>query len=306
MSSEVSRLRALRRNVQRRAALLRAIRVFFAARRFLEIETPVRIPAPAQELHIDAERSGERFLRTSQELHMKRLLAAGYERIFQIGPCFRRGEWGARHHPEFTLLEWYRRAADYRDILRDTRALLLRLAQNVLGRNALNYQGQRIALAGAWECLTVRDAFLQHAGWNPVENFNEDRFYRDLVECVEPRLPADRPTVLLDYPAPLAALARRKPGEPAVAERWELYIGGLELANAFSELTDPREQRERFAACAAERRRQGKDAYPLDEAFLRALEAGLPPAGGIALGIDRLVMLFTDSATLDEVLPFRE
>lgn len=288
-----------------RARARRAIRAFFEARGFLEVESPVRIPAPALELHIDAVPSGAAWLRTSPELHMKRLLAAGYERIFQMGPCFRDGERGDRHHPEFTLLEWYRARSDYRELLADTKALIAAVAEAAIGRSNIEYRGARIELMPAWEVLTVSEAFRAFAGWDPVARFDPERFDDDLVHKVEPNLPAACPVVLMDYPAAAAALARRKPDDPRLAERWELYIGGLELANAFSELTDPIEQRERFDACAAARRALGKPVYPLDEAFLAAL-AGMPPAAGIALGVDRLVMLLAGAASLDEVLPFRE
>lgn len=288
-----------------RSRLLHALRSFFHERGFVEVETPVRLAAPALELHIDAEPAGDHWLRTSPELHMKRLLAGGLEQIFQLGPCFRRGERGDRHHPEYTMLEWYRARADYTDILADTKALLAYCAQAVLGRTDLVYRGQKIALLPRWERLTVAEAFQQWAGWNPVTQWDAERFDLDLVEKVEPNLPREVPVVLTDYPAPAAALARRKPADPRVAERWELYIGGLELANAYSELTDPAEQRARFEECARARRALGKDLYPLDEAFLAAL-ATMPPAGGIALGVDRLAMLFADAATLDEVMAFRE
>jgi lysyl-tRNA synthetase class 2 len=288
-----------------RSKLLRVIREFFYERDFLEVETPVRIPAPALELHIDAEPAGNAFLRTSPELHMKRLLAAGQERIFQMGPCFRRGERGDRHHPEYAMLEWYRANADYNDILVDTKALIVQVASGILGGTDLLYRGQEISLSPAWERITVTDAFKQFAGWDPSVKYDADRFDLDLVEKVEPRLPRDIPVILTDYPAAAAALARRKPGSPHVAERWELFVGGLELANAYSELNDPAEQRARFEDCAKQRNQLGKDAYSLDEDFLAAL-ANLPPSGGIALGVDRLLMLLTDSASLDDVLPFRE
>ncbi len=289
-----------------RARVRRAIREFFDARGFLEVETPVRIPAPALERHIDAVPSGAAWLRTSPELHMKRLLAAGCERIYQMGPCFRAGERGDRHHPEFTLLEWYRAGAGYLDLLADTRELLAAVAVAAIGRAAIATRAGRLALAAAWEAITVSAAFRRWAGWDPVAAFDEQRFEADLVAKVEPRLPTDRPAVLMDYPAAAAALARRKPDDPRVAERWELYLGGLELANAFSELTDAVEQRARFEACAAARRAAGLPVYPLDEAFLAALAAEMPPSAGIALGIDRLVMLLAGAATFDEVLPFRD
>jgi len=288
-----------------RSSLLHAIRGFFHERGFIEVETPVRLKTPALELHIDAEPSGDHWLRTSPELHMKRLLAAGLERIFQLGPCFRRGERGDRHHPEYTMLEWYRANADARAILEDTESLV-RHAAVALGRGSrIVYQGRPIDLSAPWPRIPVRDAFARWAGWDPVAAWDAERFDLDLVDKVEPALPRDTPVVLTEYPAPAAALARRKPGDPAVAERWELYIGGLEIANAYTELTDAAEQRARFEQCARDRRALGRDVYPIDEAFLAALPS-MPPSGGIALGVDRLVMLFADAASLDAVIAFRE
>jgi elongation factor P--(R)-beta-lysine ligase len=287
-----------------RARLTAAVRSFFAEREFLEVDTPLLVETPALELHIDAIEAGGGFLRTSPELHMKRLLAAGFPRLYQLGPCFRRGEQGALHHPEFTMLEWYRAEAGYADILADTKALLVHLGRVLANSSVLTYQGREIDLL-RWERIPVREAFLLHAGWDPVAAWDEDRFDVDLVERVEPALPGDAPVVLTDYPAAAAALSRLRPDDPSVAERWELYIGGLEIANAYSELTDADEQAARFAACAERRRAMGKPVYPVDEAFLDALRRGLPPSGGIALGLDRLLMLFTDASGLDEVLPFR-
>ena len=292
-------------NLQLRSAALHAIRSFFHERNFVEVETPVRLPAPALEAHIDAEPSGSWWLRTSPELHMKRLLAAGAERIFHLGPCFRKGERGDLHNPEYTMLEWYRANADYADILADTKALVGHVAQAVLGTTDLPRRSGTIHLFPRWDILAVSDVFLECAGWDPAKTWDEDRFNVDLVEKVEPRLPRDVPVVLMDYPAPAAALSRRKPGRPDLAERWELYIGGLEIANAYSELTDPAEQRARFEECAASRKARGKDVYPMDEAFLASLK-DMPPSGGIALGVDRLVMLLANAMTIDEVIAFRE
>lgn len=289
-----------------RSRVLQAVRRFFTDRDFLEVETPVRLAAPALELHIDAEPSGHAYLRTSPELHMKRLLAEGVPRCFQMGPCFRRGEVGRLHQPEYTMLEWYRAEAGYRDVLADARALLVDVAREVLGRPTIEFRGETINLDAAWHCITVRQAFLDAAGWDPFEAFDADRFDLDLVEKVEPSLPRERPAVLIDYPAPLAALARCRAETPPVAERWELYIGKVELANAFGELTDPAEQRRRFEACAEARRRLDKPVYPLDEAFLAALETGLPDCAGVALGIDRLTMLLADADSVSEVQAFPE
>ena len=235
---------------------------------------------------------------------MKRLLASGCDRIFQIGPCFREGERGTRHAPEFTMLEWYRTSADYTDIRRDCEGLVRQVVRRITGGNVIAWDDRRIDVAAPWLRLTVREAFRQHAGWDPVAAFDANRFDQDMVTKVEPALPADRPCILTDYPAAAAALARLKPDDPAVAERWELYMGGLEIANAYSELTDAAAQRARFQKCNAERLENGHPAYPLDESFLDALAQGLPPCGGIALGMDRLVMLLCGAQTIDEVRPF--
>jgi lysyl-tRNA synthetase class 2 len=290
--------------LERRSKILRAIRDFFDARGFIEVETPVRIPAPAQETHIDVPPSGRAWLRASPELHMKRLLVDGCERIYQIGPCFRSGECGRRHNPEFTMLEWYRTDADYLDILADTEALVCAVSTALFGTTTLSYGGTAIQLAGPWPRLTVRDAYRRWAGWDPAAQWDADRFDMDMVTRIEPALPRATPCVLIDYPAPAASLARLKPGDASVAERWEVYIGGLEIANAYSELCDAAAQRARFEEAARERQALGKEAYPLDEPFLNALERGMPPCGGIALGIDRLVMLACDADDIADVRPF--
>lgn len=308
---EKARLHSLQTALKTRSEILHTIRQWFHDGGFVEVETPVRIPTPALELHIDAEPSGHAFLRTSPEFHMKRLLAAGYDRIYQIGPCFRKGERGSRHNPEYTMLEWYRTSAGYMDVLRDTEALLSRVIASLPPRPAAgpasrSPRSPAIDFTAPWPRFTVEELFVAHAGWNPVLAYDADRFERDLVARVEPALPRDTPAVVMDYPAPAGALSRRKPGHEAVAERWELYLGGIEIANAFGELTDPMEQRRRFREWADERHRMGRDVYPLDEAFLGALETGLPPCGGVALGVDRLVMVLTGAESLDEVMPFRE
>ena len=267
-----------------RARVLREIRAFFDVRGFTEVETPVRIPAPAPEPHIDCPPSDDWFLRASPELQMKKLLAAGMERIYQIGPCFRAGEKGSRHSPEFTMLEWYRANADYSDIARDAEELLA----EVLKRDHADVQR-----------LTVREAYVRWAGWDPVETWDQDRFDFDMATKIEPNLPKE-PLFLTDYPAPAASLARLKSDDPRVAERWELYVDGIELANAFTELIDPVEQRRRFELAREERRALGEADYPLDEEFLNAL-VQMPPSGGVALGVDRLVMLACVASSIAEV-----
>jgi len=287
-----------------RSGVLQAIRAFFISRSYIEVETPVRISAPALEEHIDAIPAAGQYLRTSPELHLKQLLAGKHERIFEMGPCFRMNERGNLHNPEFTMLEWYRVGADYKAILDETRALICHVAQTVLGATRFTFDLHAVDLGGCWEVLTARDAFLKFAGWDPVAEFDADRFDLDLVTKVAPALSPNNPVVLTDYPAPLAALARLSPVDPSVAERWELYIARMELANAFSELIDVDEQRERFRSCAEKRSKAGKEAYPMDENFLNALESGMPDCAGVALGVDRLVMVLSGAQTIDQVRAF--
>ncbi len=268
------------------------------------METPLRVAAPAPELHIDAEPSGDRFLITSPELHMKRLLQAGYKRVFQFSRCFRQGERGDRHLPEFTMLEWYRLGGTAADLMADCEGLVAAAAASVNAFPLLRHGEASVDLSSPFERIEVADAFEWWAGWRPGASPDPDRFDQDLVDAVEPSLPRERPVFLTGYPAALAALARIDPMNPARAERFEMYAGGLELANGFQELTDPREQRRRFEQEAAARAARGKTTYPLDEAFLAALEEGLPECAGIALGIDRLVMLLTDAETIDDVVAF--
>ncbi|MDA8125255.1 MAG: EF-P lysine aminoacylase EpmA [Deltaproteobacteria bacterium] len=286
-----------------RAAMLRALRGFFQERNFLEIDTPLRIPAPAPESHIDPIAAGDWFLQTSPELCMKRLLAAGYRNIFQICKCFRARERGDRHLPEFTMLEWYRAGVDYRTLMDDCEALIARVAADRGFGGVIVREGARISLAPPWERLTVREAFARYAACDVERALQEDRFDEIMVEAIEPRLGVERPTFLYEYPASLGALARLKADDPRVAERFELYIAGLELANAFSELTDAAEQRRRFAAVRRDRARHHLPATPMPEPFLEALPR-MPEAAGIALGLDRLAMLLTDKASIDAVVAF--
>ena len=279
-----------------RDKLLRALRGFFHERGFVEVQTPVRVAAPALENHVDAVPAHGAWLRTSPELHMKRLLAAGMEKIFQLGPCFRLGEHGKKHRGEFTMLEWYQAEADYHDLIPFTRDLVR------AGAAALESE---LELAGDWEILTVHEAFQRYAGVAAEDALARDEFEQLLLEKIEPHLGIERPTILIDYPAELAAFARLAPDNPRFAERWELYINGLELANAGGELTDPVEQRRRFAGAAELRRKQGREVYPIDEVFLAALEH-MPPAAGCALGCDRLLMALTNIADIADTLALPE
>lgn len=285
--------------LEKRARIVQAIRAFFIEQAFLEVETPQRIPANAPELHIDAVPSGDWFLQTSPELAMKRLLAAGFENIFQISHCWRNAERGTRHLPEYSMLEWYRPNCDYQNLMLDCEELLTRLAPN----QVLHYQNRKIDLTPPWPRLSIKDAFAHYAKTPLEQALKNDNF--DEIFCleVEPQLPEDRPLFLMEYPASQASLARIKPGNETVAERFELYLGGMELANAFSELTDKQEQRQRFMTEETARRTAGKSPYPTAEHFLNEL-AGMPPAAGIAFGIDRLVMLLCDCPDIAEVVAF--
>ena len=284
--------------LERRAGIVRGIRRFFDERGFVEVETAVRIAAPAPEEHIDCPvvadgataqcgtqpriegTRGVSFLRASPELQMKKLLAAGMERIYQIGPCFREGERGSRHSQEFTMLEWYRRGATYVEVKEDLKRLYLELA------------GKDVQFRDVF----VRDAYLEHAGWDPWAEWDQDRFDFDMATKVEPAITAAGGGVfLVDYPPQAASLARvSADGQTGLmrAERWEFYVDGLELANCFTELCDRDEQARRFEAARENRRALGESEYPLDAGFLDALPS-IGAASGAALGVDRLVMVLT-------------
>jgi lysyl-tRNA synthetase class 2 len=299
---ESSRLQKIKAKLECRARILDGIRAFFMCQGFLEIETPLRVPAVAPEQFIHPYTSEGWFLSTSPELQMKRLLSAGYERIFQICHCFRRDEHGRHHNSEFTMLEWYRAGADYQKIIADTQNLVLFLTDKLGFGNVLTYQGKDIDLRLPWPRISVKQAYTAWAGWDPFSDFDGQRFDDDLIDKVIPHFPAGRPIVIMDYPRECAALARIKPGTSDTAERAEVFIAGLEIANAYSELTDPSEQEKRFQAEMAEMLKTAKPVVWPDK-FMQAVKY-LPECTGIALGIDRLVMLLTDSAEIAEVMAF--
>ncbi len=302
-SPEPYRQANLRRNLQLRASVLQSIRGYFTDNFYLEVETPVRISAPAPEAHIDAQPAGEWYLQTSPELCMKRLLAAGYQRIFQICKCFRNNERGRRHLPELTMLEWYTAGHDYTDMMAQCEALLIDVAGRMGCKRGLHYRGRRIDLSLPWPRMTVAEAFEQLAGTSVEQAMDHDRFEEVLALQIEPQLGSDKPVFLYDYPAAHGAQARLKSSNRRVAERFELYIGGVELCNAFTELSDPKEQRARFEVEGELRRKAGNRVYPMPDRFLEALK-DMPAAAGNALGIDRLVMLFADTAKIDDVVAF--
>lgn len=324
-----------------RARVIRAIRAFFDARAFEEVETPLLVAAPGMEPYLEVFEtrlmtargaSHRAFLTTSPEYAMKKLLVAGLPRIYQICKSFRNGEEVSRgHNPEFTILEWYRAHADYHAIMADCEQLLPHL-WHALNPDApadavpaVRTERGTVSLLPPWERITVRDAFRRDAGIDldaipndaamravlATKGYRvsddttwEQGYHQVFLNEIEPHMGTRVPTILYDYPAAMAALARRKADDPRYAERFECYIGGIELGNAFSELTDAEEQLARLAAEQAERSALGKTAYAIDMDFIAALRAGMPPSAGIAVGVDRLVMLLAGAATIQETLWF--
>jgi lysyl-tRNA synthetase class 2 len=331
------RFAAKRKHLEMRARILDAIRRFFAERDFVEVETPALQRSPGLEPHLMAfatelnePGAGPRpmFLHTSPEFAMKKLLVAGVPRLFQLARCFRNGESGRAHHPEFTMLEWYRAGAGYRDLMSDCEALL-RACLDAAGAAHFTWQGNTADPARPWTYISVAEAFARFCGIDllatapdPLEprierlakaaqplgiaphdgDSWEDLFFRIFLERIEPELGSGAPAILYDYPISMAALARAKPGDPRLAERFELYVGGLELANAFGELTDAGAQRRRFRADQAKKQARYGVTYPIDEDFLAALAHGMPESAGIALGLDRLVMLASGAPRIEDVL----
>jgi lysyl-tRNA synthetase class 2 len=326
-----------RPNLLVRNKMRQAMADFFQRESFLEVETPALQRSPGLEPHLMAfstimeDHAGREldrlYLHTSPEFAMKKLLTAGAGDIFQFARVYRNREGSRTHSPEFTMLEWYRVGVGYERIMDDTIALV-RAATESAGALELSWQGLASQPFDEWERLSVRDAFLRYTGidllrsmgdgiqpntvffyeevkalgLSPSQNDSwEDLFFRVFLEKIEPKLGSPVPTILYDYPACMAALACRKASDPRFAERFEVYVSGLELANAFTELTDPHEQRLRFLADMEKKQLLYGFSYPIDEDFLSAL-AQMPDAAGIALGFDRLVMLATGAKEINEVL----
>jgi elongation factor P--(R)-beta-lysine ligase len=293
-----------------RHGLQRAIRGYFDARGFVEVETPALVSAPALELHVSALEvhgaGAPRWLHTSPELHMKRLLCAGMPRIYQLCKTYRRDELGALHEPEFTMLEWYRAFAGSEAVMQDTEQLVAAGALALHGTTQVpRAAGGVLDVAPPWPRLTVREAFSRYAGLDVDAVLpDEDAFFRVLAERIEPQLGRGKPLFLTHFPASMAALARLRDDDPRSADRFEAYANGVELCNGFGELTDPVEQRRRFEADRAARARRGLPVYPLAERFLTALEEGMPPSGGNALGFDRLAMLLLGAERIEDVIAF--
>lgn len=315
-----------------RDRMMRALRAFFQARRFVEVETPNLVPTPGTDVYLEAFEShftgmgfieqARLFLHTSPEFAMKRLLASGMERIVQVCKVYRNGEWTAQHNPEFTMVEWYRAFSGYAAIMDDVEGLVRAVVtahDEETGCAALRAQ-----VSQPFERLTVAEAFERHCGLDLLALDTadalrgaalarglgrlspgggwDDYFHELMLTHVEPALGVERPTFLIDYPRPLAVLARTRDDDPRVAERFELYISGVELCNGFTELNDPVEQRARFEEDLARRQALSLSPYPMPEAFLEALAQGMPPSGGVALGLDRLLMLMLGASTLSDVV----
>ncbi len=320
-------------NLLARQAIIQEIRQFFHTQGFLAVETPILQTCPTMDAHIhgfvtelrgvDLEHKALKYLQSSPEFEMKKLLVAGAEKIYQICHVFRNGENSPRHSCEFTMVEWYRANADYRDIMKDCERLL-RACANKIGLVKYGYKGATCNPHIEWGYLSVEQAFELYASiditkyLDDTEGFRtavaamglhtakddawDDLFFRVMDARIEPHLGMTSPTILYDYPASMASLSRKKNDDLRFAERFELYICGVEVANAFSELTDATEQRARFEAEMVHKRKLYGEAYPIDEDFLDALEFGLPESGGIALGIDRLVMLSVGAEDINDVL----
>ena len=295
-------------HLRARAEIVRATRDFFDERAFIEVETPLAVPSPGLDLHLDAfdvrGAAEPRFLITSPEYQMKRLLAGGLPRIYQIARCFRRGEHGGLHQPEFTMLEWYRAFAGSEEVMRDTELLVAHVAAEALdGATVIPARGEPVDVTPPWERITVREAFARfaHTQMDALLG-DEEVFWRTWIERVEPRLGIGAPVFVMRWPAQMASLARLCDDDPSVADRFEAYVSGVELCNGFGELVDAGEQRARLERDQRARAAQNKPVYPIDERFLAALEEGLPPSGGNALGLDRLVMLLLGVTDIEDVL----
>lgn len=312
----------VRQLIKKRETLLDTVRHYFKGAGFIEAETPHIVPSPGIEPHLDAfkvlDSTGKHagYLPTSPEYAMKKLLARGSGSIFQICKSFRDEPPGGHHLREFTMLEWYRTGADYQDAMLDCEQLCAAAAKALAGSHEIVWHDKKIDFTPPFERITVRQAFKEYAGLDlqfdePVEIFRtiargagcidiveddswDDVFFKIFLRHVEPNIGLKRPAIIYDYPIHMAALSRTKRFDPLACERFELYAGGLELANAFSELTDPAEQRKRFEKDNETRRLLGRNEMPIDEHLLEAL-ASMPDCAGVALGLDRLFMLLTDT-----------
>ncbi len=313
---------------RRRATILRALRDFLDAHGFLEVETPILQPiyggaAAKPFITHHNQLKQDLYLRISFELYLKRLLVGGYERVYEIGRDFRNEGVDRTHNPEFTQLEFYWAYADYHQVMTFTEEMIAYVADQVLGKRTLTYQGKEIHLNPPWQRLELSEALLQATGvdirQHPTLESLEHALRQQgleikpqatrgkLIEALlgdylEPRL--IQPTFIYDYPRDISPLAKSKPDDPQVVERFEGFVAGMELCNAFTELNDPLDQESRFIEMGRDYRTEDEDRHPMDEDYLRAMRYGMPPNGGFGMGIDRLTMLFTDSANIREVILF--
>jgi len=307
-----------------RARTVSEVRRWLDDKGFFEVETPVLQPLyggalarPFTTHHNALDR--KLYLRIATELYLKRCVVGGIDRVYELGKDFRNEGISMKHNPEFTMLEWYEAYADYSDTARDLEQLVSTVATQVLGKPEIERDGRRVSLAPPWRRITLRDAILEHSGLDIDELTDRDALsdalgneddtagWGKLVDFVfssrvEPAL--IEPTFILDYPEELSPFAKQHRDEPGKVERWEAFVGGVEIANSFTELNDPDEQRRRFEQQAAEIARGDEEAQPYDESFIEALEQGMPPTGGVGLGIDRLVMMLTGARSLREVVLF--
>lgn len=317
----------VKKTFQMRSRIVGAIRRYMDGRGFMEVESPILWPEaggatakPFVTHHNALDR--DLYLRIATELHLKRLLIGGFEKVYEMGRIFRNEGVDAKHNPEFTTMESYEAYADYNDVMKMVEDMVSSLAQQLLGTTTIDYAGTKIELKPPWPRVSLREAITRESGIDFVQYPSADllrikmrekvidadpqKNWAHLVDdlltkFVEPKL--IQPTFLVDYPVSLSPLAKRKPGEARVVERFEAFAGGTEIANAFTELNDPLEQRERFVQQARERQQHDEE-ETVDEDFLLALEFGMPPAGGLGVGIDRLVMLFTNNQSIREVILF--
>ncbi|WP_457552380.1 EF-P lysine aminoacylase EpmA [Desulfobacula sp.] len=291
------------RHLEIRSLVIQAIRDFFTGNHYLEIETPIRCPCVIPEAQIDPVVSEDQYLQASPELCMKRLLSKGFNKIFQICKCFRKNERGSYHLPELTLLEWYAKDDTYLDLMDQCQGLITFIAERLNRGNQIIYQDKIIRLNRPWQKLTVRKAFDIHADTSLSAALFDGSFDEIMGFKIEPHLGNTSPCFLYNYPATLASLAKLLPNNPQYAQRFEFYMAGIELANGFTELTNPVEQTKRFEIENKIRCSQKKAVAPLPDKFLADLEK-MPDAAGIALGVDRLVMIFCNAPSIDDVVTF--
>ncbi|SDT87010.1 EF-P lysine aminoacylase EpmA [Desulfobacula phenolica] len=291
------------KNLATRSLVIQAIRDFFTGNHYLEVDTPIRCPSVIPEAQIDPVTTEGHFLHASPELCMKRLLSTGFDKIFQICKCFRKNERGSHHLPELTMLEWYAKDNTYLDLMDQCQGLIQFIAAKLTLKNQIRYQDKHIRLDGPWKKLTVEQAFDIYADKSLNTALEDNSFDEIMSFQIEPCLGNTTPAFLYDYPARLASLAKLKQDNPAFAQRFEFYMAGIELANGFTELTDPAEQHLRFKKENHIRKSQNKAVIPVPEKFLKDLHA-MPDAAGIALGVDRLVMIFCDAPSIDDIVTF--